>query len=281
MTNDADLPSYERLQQLMRRYRVDRLIDEDPATFERTLRALARLDGPRRHRWGHNQDFGTFALEGELGNRYLWLVATFIDRFGALPTSLDGLRVLDLGCRTGGTSLLLHAMGAHVVAVEKETPHSEALAYVKRAFGLGGLEPRNLSLYECTGPEFREQFDVVFFAGVLYHISDPIVALRIAFDALKDGGRCLVETAATAAPEPVLLYRPPELADVRAGGRMVSSRASTLVPSRSALGAMMRDVGFEDVELSEMLPDSRCCAVGTRRTRVPPAVHGLAQEGLD
>lgn len=282
MAADAELPSYAQLRQVMRQYEVKDLVNEEPAAFERRVRSLAHLEGQRRFRWGHNHDFGTFALEGELGNRHLWLVATFIDRFGALPRSLDGLRVLDLGCRTGGTSLLLCAMGAQVVAVEKAPGHWEALAYLRHAFDLERLEARNLSLYDCTGAEFREQFDVVLFAGVLYHISDPIVALRIAFNALRDGGRCLVETVATDASEPLLLYRPPELVDAHAGGSQpVSSRASTLVPSRPALRAMLQDVGFVELVLSEMLPDSRCCAVGTRAKRVPPAVHGLALEGLD
>ena len=54
-----------------------------------------------------------------MGDRHLVLLARYMDDFGAFPRDLSGKRVLDIGCWSGGTSLLFSALGAEVVAVEE------------------------------------------------------------------------------------------------------------------------------------------------------------------
>ena len=57
--------------------------------------------------WGHNHDFGDFKMKGRMGNRHIDLLANFINFF---PVSIDdfkGKYVFDIGCWTGGTTLLL------------------------------------------------------------------------------------------------------------------------------------------------------------------------------
>src|SRR5438093_1244326 len=91
------LPSYPALAALMARYRTDRLsTGTDPSAFEARIRAfLARTDhrvegyrDPSRQRdlsirfhWGHDHDFGSFALRGRMGDRHLTLLARFADGF--------------------------------------------------------------------------------------------------------------------------------------------------------------------------------------------------------
>ena len=87
-------------------------------------------------------------------------------------------------------------MGAKVVAIEEVAKYVDCLKYIRDAFDLENLEPRRLSLYDLTADEFQDAFDIVLFAGVLYHLSDPVLGLRITFDALKPGGTVLLETAA-------------------------------------------------------------------------------------
>ena len=215
------LSTYSRLELLMReRYTVEQLVNLDAGAFREGLNAFLQLDDaamegytdPQRQRdlsvrfrWGHNHDFGTFALQGEMQNRHLWLLSSYIDQFG-LPESLDGQRVLDIGAWTGGTSLLLHAMGAEVVAIEEVRKYAEAIEYLAHAFSLTRLSVIQASLFDCHGSLFDDRFDYVLFAGVLYHVSDPILALRHTFNALRDGGTCLLETYAIAAEGAVLKY---------------------------------------------------------------------------
>ncbi len=204
-------PSYAFLRNLMDRYRVERLVGETPDGFQRRIHQFLELeDAPMegfqdaekqrdlsiRFMWGHDHDFGPFRLAGQMGERHIWLLSTFMDDFRALPRDLVGKKVLDIGCWTGGTSLLLAAMGADVVAIEEVRKYVDALTYLRDSFGVSNLEPRRLSLYECSGPEFQDRFDLVLYAGVLYHVTDPVLSLRIVFDSLRDSGVCLLETAA-------------------------------------------------------------------------------------
>lgn len=278
----------------MARYRTDRLAAGfDPGAFEARIRAfLATTDpevegfrDPSRQRdlsvkfhWGHDHDFGAFAVAGRMGDRHLTLLARFADGLGALPppgpSSLAGMRVLDVGCWTGGTSLLLAAMGAHVVAIEEVRKYVACLEYLREAFGVANLEPRAMSLFDCTGPEFSDAFDLVLFAGVLYHVTDPVLALRLTFDALRDGGRCLVETAVTPVPGPFLGYQGPRR--VAGDGRDLSrSGWNWFLPSPSALRRMMLDVGYTGVR-SKVAAGRRAFAVGRRDRHVDMLRAGLS-----
>jgi 2-polyprenyl-3-methyl-5-hydroxy-6-metoxy-1,4-benzoquinol methylase len=268
------LPSYGYLSDLMSAYRVEHLAGLTAESFEANIRSLLELedhrmegfDDPSQQRdrsvcfvWGHDHDFGSFALGGAMADRHLTLLATFIDRFAALPPRLDGKRVLDIGCWTGGTSLLLSAMGAEVVAIEEVRKYVDAVGYLKEAFGIDRLEVRNQSLFECTTDDFIEAFDIVLFAGVLFHVTDPVLALRIIFGSLRDGGVCLLETAADPARRPLLDYRGP--GPLQPAG--IRRRWSWMVPSVPALTAMMGDVGFDQVR-AERARAGRAFAIGRR-----------------
>lgn len=78
------------------------------------------------------------------------------------------------------------------------------------------------TLYEYTGAEPQDRFDVVLFAGVLYHVTDPVLALRIVFNCLRDGGVCVVETAITHSDDRILAYEGPRV--ILGGSREDSSR---------------------------------------------------------
>ncbi len=286
----ADLPSYAYLQELMRRYRTDRLVGVSPAEFRKRIDEFLQLDDysmegfaqPDKQRdltirfhWGHDHDFGEFALRGRMQDRHLSLIATFIDQLDAIPRDLSGKSVLDLGAWTGGTSLLLSAMGANVVAIEEVRKYVECLEYLQRVFDVQGLSPHALSLFECSGPEFEARFDVVLFAGVLYHVTDPVLALRIVFNALKPGGVCLVETAVCASRDPTLVYEGPS--EVTWGSAKNRSRAgwNWFIPSSTAVHQMMIDVGFSQVRALEG-PGDRAYFVGTKLGQVDMLRAGLS-----
>jgi SAM-dependent methyltransferase len=60
-------------------------------------------------------------MPGLLGEKYLTL-AGVVDRLGWWPTDLTGKQVADVGCFTGGLSVLLAARGAERVAAVDELP---------------------------------------------------------------------------------------------------------------------------------------------------------------
>lgn len=284
------LPSYYYLQNLMSKYQVKNLVNVDQKSFKRIIDEFLQLKDyemegfkdPEKQRdytikfhWGHNHDFGDFSLKGQMGEAHITKIALFIDRFKAIPRSLDGLRVLDIGCWTGGTSLLLAAMGAHVVAVEEVKKYVDCMNYLKYAFDIDRLEPKNLSLYECTKPEFQDSFDIVLFAGVLYHLSDPIIALRITFNCLKDGGVCLLQTAAINSKKSILNYEGPMV--FRFGDKENLSRRgwNWLFPSPSALFQMMTDVGYSEVQVNKYEKEN-LFVIGKRKSHVDLMRSGLS-----
>ncbi len=246
------LPAYRRLHEVMRQqFTVRSLTGIEPEAFlERLLSFMDERDETRfadparqnpmsvRFHWGHRHDFGTFCLEGRMGNHHVAVIAAFTDVLRALPPRLEGRQILDVGCWTGGTSLLLAALGATVTAIEEVPMYVEASKFLAESFGVAGrARYLAVSLYECTGPEHQDRYDHVLLSGVLHHLSDPRLALRICFNSLRDGGTCLIETLGYE-KERAGLDRDDASAAPAYGWNLL-----LFAPRR--LEAMLRSVGFE------------------------------------
>ena len=110
----------------------------------------------------------------------------------AVPERLDGASVLDIGTTNGGAAFECERRGARrVVAVDIADENWFGFATLRRALG-SSVEHIQASIYEL--PELLgEQFDLVLFWGVLYHLRHPLLALdnvrRLA------GGTVSIETA--------------------------------------------------------------------------------------
>lgn len=168
----------------------------DRATLEQRL---------GEHRFWHRIDLGDGVVTdgvAPLPSRRLILEA-----IRSLP--LDGKRVLDVGCRDGLYSFEAERLGAREVigidncvsrgAVEVLIPH---LRSTVRMHELNVHDLRR----ETFGP-----FDVVIFAGVLYHLRYPFQALKVLADVVPAGGRLILETAILRAWERhSMLYCPTE-----------------------------------------------------------------------
>lgn len=199
--------------------------------------------------WGHNHDFGDFQLTGCMEDNHLDLMADFIDFFPVSLQGFEGKTVLDVGCWTGGTALLLAALGSQVVAIEEVKKYAETAAFLAQSFGIADrIAIHPVSLYSCNNAVFADRFDVVHFPGVIYHLSDPVLGLRILFNALKRGGTILVESAGIHHEEPYCRFD--GSAVVISGNKQDLSRRgwNWFLPSPSALHRMMREAGFEKVE---------------------------------
>ena len=240
---------------------IDELLAANDYAHEGYASAEAQRDLSVRFAWGHDHDFGSFQLAGRMGQRHISMIERF-QRYG-LPRDLTGCRVLDVGCWTGGTSLVLAALGAEVVAIEEVRKYADCASYLAAAFGVA-IEVRHQSLYDL--PE-REAFDAVLLAGVVYHLSDPIRGLRVTFDALRDGGSCFVESARSYFLP--LQYRGPS----RPGWNW-------FFPSIRTLERMMRDVGFDEVRLGSWTRRGRRIIGSAKRTTARPMLlAGVPRSG--
>jgi tRNA (mo5U34)-methyltransferase len=93
-----------------------------------------------------------------------------------LPADCRGLRALDLGTRDGFFAFELERRGAEVVAVDYMAKTESGFAVASELLG-SRVTYLQRNLYELTASELGT-FDVVLFLGLLYHLPDPLGALR-------------------------------------------------------------------------------------------------------
>jgi 2-polyprenyl-3-methyl-5-hydroxy-6-metoxy-1,4-benzoquinol methylase len=281
--------SIEYLASLQREhYRTNNLVNVSPDEFKRRIDEFSSMDDTSmegyqsdesqrtrsiRFEWAEDQDFGTFSVNGMSKGRATFLLANFIDQFGVLPRRLDGYKVLDVGCWTGAASCLMAAMGAEVIAVEEVKKYVECLNYLRDAFEIENLTPINMSLYDLTADEFQDAFDFVLFGGVLYHLSDPIIGMRITFNVLKPGGVCMLETAVARSDKRICEYAGKDEANRGAG-------ANWFFPTPPVVDAMMEEVGYQSVrhqlQRAPNAPHDRVTAVGRKVKQVDMLRAGLS-----
>lgn len=251
-------PGVERI----RRYVAERIGTVD-ARSEGYLDPAVQRDLSIKYHWGHNHRIADdLVLEGRMGDRHLDLLARFMDGFG-LERDLTGKRVLDIGCWTGGTSLLMAALGAHVVAIEEVRKYAETVNLLAGEFGLAErLICVPESLYEFL-PKHADDFDIVLYAGVIYHVTDPLLSLRHVFGALADGGRCFVETHGIDHPESQCVYEGPRFFHSGAG-ELSRGGWNYFIPSARCLEHWCLDAGFAEARIAPLDADNRLHGVARR-----------------
>jgi tRNA (mo5U34)-methyltransferase len=95
-----------------------------------------------------------------------------------VPRDLHGWSVLDIGCNAGYYTFELASRGAHVTAIDIDPHYLAQARWAAREFGLQDcIDFRQQAVYELIGDD--EQYDLIWFMGVLYHLRHPLLALDI------------------------------------------------------------------------------------------------------
>lgn len=117
------------------------------------------------------QDFEASRVQGLVDHAFPALLE-------ACGGSLEGLRVLDLACNSGGFSLEASRLGAdYVLGVDIVDRYLEQANFVKAALGVENVEFRKMDVYDLSD-ESVGAFDVTFCFGLLYHLENPVLAMR-------------------------------------------------------------------------------------------------------
>ncbi len=96
----------------------------------------------------------------------------------AIPEDLTGWRVLDIGCNAGFYSVELARRGAEVLAIDLDDHYLRQAQWVATQFDLAGqIQFKQMQVYDLA--HIEEQFDLVWFMGVFYHLRYPMLALDI------------------------------------------------------------------------------------------------------
>ena len=162
----------------------------------------------------------------------------------ALPPRLDGLGVLDVGTFNGFFAFEAERRGAQVLAIDSQAWELPGL-YAKQGFDLcrralrSGVADRQLDVYYLT-PQSAGQFDVVLFLGVLYHLRYPLLALERVASVTR---RLLVmetHVDGLSFDRPAMMFYP--------GAELSGDPSNWWGPNPAAIVAMLRDVGFPEIE---------------------------------
>lgn len=178
--------------------------------------------------------------------------------------SLQGKRVLDLGCNAGWWSLQAIEAGCEfVLGVDGRRMHVEQAELVFEALEIEPerYELRHEDVFDLS-PQELGSFDVVLCLGLLYHVHSPVLLLERAGEMCA--GLLVIDTAIASSPDPILMLGSESSDDPR----MALKTGAVLVPSAAAVVAIAEGIGFDVEALERRLPDGSECrdyADGRRR----------------
>jgi tRNA (mo5U34)-methyltransferase len=164
---------------------------------------------------------------------------------------------LDMACHEGWFSLQVAVRNARrVYGIDVREEHVARAALMAELAGLERARFEQRDLYGLSSdPE--EGFDLTLFLGILYHLEDPVGALKVARAMTKE--LCVIETQ-VARPTPALTYMWGPDPNARTGPaialggvderHVAEGGAVVLVPTLDALFALLEGVGFSRVELA-------------------------------
>jgi tRNA (mo5U34)-methyltransferase len=249
----------------------------DSSELERRVREL----GP----WFHNLDLRGVqtAPSHFLGDYPSNKWRRFAD---ALPADLSGKTVLDIGCNAGFFSFEMKRRGAaRVLGMDSDPRYLRQAKLASEVLGLP-IELTNMSVYEVA--KLREQFDVVLFTGVFYHLRYPLLALDLIRKyAVRDLLVFQSMVRGSTDVEPLRADYPFSEQQVFAASgyprlhfveqRYAEDPTNWWIPNRACVEALLRSSGFEVLARPE---DEvyLCRADGRAPRRLPELALGLDLE---
>ena len=95
-----------------------------------------------------------------------------------IPEDLSGWRVLDIGCNAGFYSVELAKRGAEVLAIDLDAHYLKQAKWIAKQFKVESqIQFKQLQVYDLA--HINQEFDLVWFMGVFYHLRYPLLALDI------------------------------------------------------------------------------------------------------
>jgi hypothetical protein len=173
--------------------------------------------------------------------------------------SLAGNNAIDIACHQGWFATKLAGWNADdVLAVDARAEHVADTTLIRDALQLSKLRVEQSDVH-ALDPARSGQFDLVLMLGLIYHLENPVGALRQARALCRDA--CVVETQVVPGMSGMVDYgsyrfvRPlkgsfgiiDETDDTH--GPEASTTGICLVPSVEALLWIMRKIGFARVDL--------------------------------
>ena len=167
---------------------------------------------------------------------------------------------IDLACHEGWFAQQVARRGFDVLGVDARPEHVADATLAARACGVTNARFRTADVHSLL-PGRDGRFDLVLCLGLLYHLENPVGALRTARELTADGGVCVIETQIAPGLSGMLDYGHHTFVKPMKGsfaivdetdethGPETSTTGICLVPSLDALLWILRKVGFDSVDV--------------------------------
>ena len=195
------------------------------------------------------------AIVREIHDTRAELVFPLLDRvFGG---RWDQVECLDMACHEGWFAIQTAVRGARAVrGIDVRPEHIERASLIANLAGLERVRFEQRNLYDLD-PAHDGAYDLALFLGILYHLENPVGALKVARSMTRE--LCVIETQ-VARPAPDLSYAWGSHPDPRSGAAMAVGRvdehhvaegeAVVLLPTLTALYDLLYAAGFKDLCLA-------------------------------
>lgn len=195
--------------------------------------------------------------------RWRMLDACLAERLGA---DRAGLSALDMASHQGWFAVNLARSGfGRVLGVDARESHVADSRLIASVYGLDALEFRQGDVHALTAQD-TGPFDLVLMFGLLYHLENPVGALRKCRELC--GGLCVIETQVVPGLAGYVDYGSYQYVKKLEGsfgivdeteethGPEASTEGICLVPSLDALLWILRKVGFSRVDVLQPPDDA-------------------------
>ena len=232
---------------------IESLVTDTKMTAAEIMAEVERL-GP----WFHCIDLGDGLVtksQSAIGEPVEHPRPTWESVKECVPVDLTGQTVLDVGCNAGFYSIEMKRRGAaRVLGLDSQRDLIRQAEFVREVLGLD-IEYERKSVYDLD-PYAMGQFDVTLALGLIYHCKHLVLALEKLFLITR---RLLILETAIYPPE-----KAPESFEYEEGGERptlhplayVENRPEAkeavynwFLPSTAALTALLKNVGFDEIEV--------------------------------
>lgn len=200
----------------------------------------------------------------QIHNTRWHMMESYLDRY--LGPDKQAFSVLDLACHQGWFAYKLASIGfASVLGIDARQSHVDDSNLISSIFTMQQLSFQQGDIHELTS-ERLGKFDVVSMLGLLYHLENPVGALRVCRELCQNV--CIIETQVVPGMSGFVDYgsyqyvRPlkgsfgiiDEMGDT--DGPEASVTGICLVPSLDALMWLLEKVGFSSAVVIEPPEDA-------------------------
>ena len=183
------------------------------------------------------------------------------------PNGLVGQKCLDVACNEGYFSFFLYERGATVKGIDAREFNINRAKAVQRVYGCDSSRLTFSTQDFFFNQDPTNHYDLTLFLGLLYHLENPMGAIRILYRLTKR--LCVIETQLTRQQEPIYsgwgqssktlelpasmgLYEETDMDE----NNLAAHKSLSFIPNAVAVKKLLSSAGFSKVWQITPSPDS-------------------------